>query len=98
MHVQACTPWVENLHLVSPCDVLLIEHVLVLRNAPTWVWMNKDSLLRAACDKILLTSATMGGSCAYPDQSRGLARVHNLRAISVLAHPTPFYPFSSGVV
>jgi hypothetical protein len=33
MHVQACTPFVENLHLVSPCDVLLIEHVLVFRNA-----------------------------------------------------------------
>jgi hypothetical protein len=60
--------------------------------------MNKDSLLRAAGDKILLASATMGGSCAYPDQSRGLARVHNLRAISVLVHPTPFYPFSSWVV
>jgi hypothetical protein len=42
---------------------------------------NKDSLLRAV-DESALANATRGGSCAHPDQSRGLARWRNLRAIS----------------
>ena len=46
---------------------------------------NEDSLLRAAGEK-LLASATRGGSCAHPDQSRGLAHKHKLRAISVSEH------------
>src|SRR5947207_13741081 len=47
---------------------------------------NKASLLRAAGEKRLLASATRGGSCAHPDQSRGLAHRHKLRAISVSEH------------
>src|SRR5579885_326227 len=38
-------------------------------DTPTWVGMTKDSLLRAARDKQVLASATMGGSCPHPDQS-----------------------------
>jgi hypothetical protein len=43
-------------------------------------------------------SATMGGSCTHPDQSRGLARRRNLRAISRSESPPLFYSFSSWVV
>jgi hypothetical protein len=46
---------------------------------------NEESLLRAAGEK-LLACATRGGSCAHPDQSRGLAHKHKLRAISVSEH------------
>jgi len=42
---------------------------------------NEDSLLRAA-GETTLASAPRGGSCAHPDQSRGLARRRHLRAIS----------------
>ena len=59
---------------------------------------NEDSLLRAAGEKTLLASATRGGSCAHPDQSRGLALRHKLRAISVSEHLLLFYAFSLGVV
>lgn len=48
---------------------------------------NEDSLLRAA-GETLLTSATRGGSCIHPDQSRGLAReaqyAHDLCAGTLL--------------
>ncbi len=42
---------------------------------------NEDSLLRAA-GETALASATRGGSCTHPDQSRGLVQRHNMRAIS----------------
>ena len=42
---------------------------------------NEDALLRAA-GEMSLASATRGGSCAHPDQSRGLVQRHNMRAIS----------------
>ena len=42
---------------------------------------NEDSLLRAA-DENTLASATRGGSCTHPGQSRGLVPRHNMRAIS----------------
>src|SRR2546421_285011 len=42
---------------------------------------NEDSLLRAAGEHSL-ASATRGGSCTHPDQSRGLVHRHNRRAIS----------------
>ena len=42
---------------------------------------NEDSLLRAAGEHAL-ASATRGGSCTHPDQSRGLVHRHNRRAIS----------------
>ena len=58
---------------------------------------NEDSLLRATSEG-LLASATRGGSCAHPDQSRGLALEHKLRAISVPKPLFLFYPFSLGVV
>jgi hypothetical protein len=56
------------------------------KDAPAWVGRNEDSLLREAFEKRLLVSATRGGSCAHPDQSRGLALRHNRRAISVSEH------------
>jgi hypothetical protein len=40
----------------------------------------------------------MGGSWAHPDQSRGLALQHKLRAVSVSEHPLLFYTFSLWVV
>ena len=49
--------------------------------APAWMGRNEASLLRAAGEKTL-ASSPRGGSCAHPDQSRGLARRRHLRAIS----------------
>ena len=59
---------------------------------------NEDSLLRAAGEKRLLASATMGGSCTHPDQSRDLAQRHKVRTISVSEYSVLFYSFSLGVV
>src|SRR5262249_8253925 len=56
------------------------------RDIPAWMGRNEDALLRAAGEKCLLASATRGGSCTHPDQSRGLALGHKLRAISVSEH------------
>ena len=56
---------------------------------------NEDSLLRAA-GETSLTSATRGGSCAHPDQSRGLAHRHNMRAISGVGASTPILLFFLG--
>ena len=56
---------------------------------------NEDSLLRAAGEKGL-ACATRGGSCAHPDQSRGLARRRNLRAISGTRASAPILPFFLG--
>ena len=56
---------------------------------------NEDSLLRAA-GETSLTSATRGGSCAHPDQSRGLARRRHLRAISGVGASSPLLLFFLG--
>ena len=56
---------------------------------------NEDSLLRAAGENTL-ASATRGGSCAHPDQSRGLARRLNLRAISGVGASSPILLFFLG--
>jgi hypothetical protein len=58
---------------------------------------NEDSLLRAV-EESALANATRGGSWAHPDQSRGLARWRNLRAISGVEASSLFYSFSLGVV
>ena len=56
---------------------------------------NEDSLLRAAGEHAL-ASATRGGSCAHPDQSRGLAQWHNIRAISGVGASSPILLFFIG--
>ena len=56
---------------------------------------NEDSLLRAASENAL-ARATRGGSCAHLDQSRGLARRRNLRAISGVGASSPILPFFLG--
>jgi hypothetical protein len=56
---------------------------------------NEDSLLRAAGEKTL-ARATRGGSCAHLDQSRGLARRRNLRAISGVGASSPVLRFFLG--
>src|SRR6266536_1656556 len=53
---------------------------------------NEASLLRAAGEKAL-TSATRGGSCAHPDQSRGLVPRHNMRAIFGVGASSPILHF-----
>src|SRR6266566_3952338 len=56
---------------------------------------NEDSLLRAAGENSL-ASATRGGSCAHPDQSRGLVQRHNMRAISAVGASSPILLFFLG--
>lgn len=56
---------------------------------------NEDSLLRAA-GETPAASATRGGSCTHPDQSRGLALRHNMRAISGVRASTPILLFFIG--
>jgi len=56
---------------------------------------NEDSLLRAA-GETSLASATRGGSCAHPDQSRGLVQRHNMRAISAVGASSPILLFFLG--
>jgi hypothetical protein len=56
---------------------------------------NEDSLLRAA-GETALASATRGGSCAHPDQSRGLVQRHNMRAISAVGASSPILRFFIG--
>src|SRR5438876_11858592 len=56
---------------------------------------NEDSLLRAA-GETALASATRGGSCAHPDQSRGLVQRHNMRAISAVGASSPILLFFLG--
>jgi hypothetical protein len=56
---------------------------------------NEDSLLRAV-DESALANATRGGSWAHPDQSRGLARRRNLRAISGVGASSPILRFFLG--
>ena len=66
------------------------------KEAPAWMGRNEDSLLRAAGEKRLLASATRGGSCAHPDQSRGLVPRHNMRAISGVGASSPLLLFFLG--
>jgi hypothetical protein len=56
---------------------------------------NEDSLLRAA-GAHSLASATRGGSCTHPDQSRGLVHRHNMRAISGVGASSPILLFFIG--
>jgi hypothetical protein len=56
---------------------------------------NEDSLLRAAGENAL-ASATRGGSCTHPDQSRGLVHRHNMRAISGVGASSPILLFFIG--
>src|SRR5712692_3303380 len=56
---------------------------------------NEDSLLRAAGEQAL-ASATRGGSCTHPDQSRGLVQRHNMRAISGVGASSPILLFFIG--
>ncbi len=77
MDIEACTPFVKNLHLVSPYEVFLQRLSLssgMLQHGCVWT---KIHISRAAHENFLPVSATMGGSCTHPDQSRGLALVHN---------------------
>jgi len=77
MDIEACTPFVKNLHLVSPYEVFLQRLSLssgMLQHGCVWT---KIHISRAAHENFLPVSATMGGFCTHPDQSRGLALVHN---------------------
>ena len=65
------------------------------KEAPAWMGRNEDSLLRAA-GETTLASAPRGGSCAHPDQSRGLARRRHLRAISGVGASSPLLLFFLG--
>jgi len=65
-------------------------------HAPAWMGRNKDSLLRAANEKGLLTSATRGGSCVHPDQSHDLARKALVRNDLCAGASPPILPFSLG--
>ncbi len=56
---------------------------------------NEDSLLRAAGEHAL-ASATRGGSCTHPDQSRGLVHRHKRRAISGVGASSPILLFFLG--
>jgi hypothetical protein len=56
---------------------------------------NEDSLLRATGEHPL-ASATRGGSCTHPDQSRGLVHRHNMRAISGAGASSPILHFFIG--
>jgi len=56
---------------------------------------NEDSLLRAAGEHAL-ASATRGGSCTHPDQSRGLVHRHNMRTISGVGASSPILHFFIG--
>ena len=56
---------------------------------------NEDSLLRAAGEHAL-ASATRGGSCTHPDQSRGLVHRHNMRTISGVEASSPILHFFIG--
>src|SRR6266571_3591324 len=56
---------------------------------------NEDALLRAAGEHAL-ASATRGGSCTHPDQSRGLVQRHNRRVISGVGASSPILLFFIG--
>jgi hypothetical protein len=45
-------------------------------------WAETKIHISRAAGEHALASATRGGSCTHPDQSRGLVHRHNMRAIS----------------
>src|SRR5947209_7633973 len=75
--------------------MLLCSSSFCVQDAPAWMGRNEDSLLRAA-GETALASATRGGSCAHPDQSRGLVQRHNMRAISGVGASSPILRFFIG--
>src|SRR6266567_3066028 len=75
--------------------MLLCSSSFCVQDAPAWMGRNEDSLLRAA-GETSLASATRGGSCAHPDQSRGLVQRHNMRAISAVGASSPILLFFLG--
>src|SRR6266568_1191195 len=75
--------------------MLLCSSSFCVKDAPAWMGRNEDSLLRAA-GETALASATRGGSCAHPDQSRGLVQRHNMRAISGVGASIPILLFFIG--
>ena len=67
-----------------------------VRRTFTTTTETKIHISRAAGKKHLLASATRGGSCTHPDQSRGLAHRHNVRAISGAGASSPILLFFIG--
>src|SRR5437016_4240414 len=59
-------------------------------------WAETKIHISRAAGETSLASATRGGSCAHPDQSRGLAHRHNMRAISGVGASTPILLFFLG--
>lgn len=59
-------------------------------------WAETKILFYVLLAKLLSLAATRGGSCAYPDQSRGLVPRHNMRAISGVGVSPPILLFFIG--
>jgi hypothetical protein len=59
-------------------------------------WAETKIHISRAIDESTFANATRGGSCAHPDQSRGLARRRNLRAISGVGASSPILLFFLG--
>src|SRR6266516_2646491 len=59
-------------------------------------WAETKIHISRAAGETSLASAPRGGSCAHPDQSRGLAHRHNMRAISGVGASTPILLFFLG--
>jgi hypothetical protein len=59
-------------------------------------WAETKIHISRAVDESALANATRDGSWAHPDQSRGLARRRNLRAISGVGASSPILPFFLG--
>src|SRR5207253_8497677 len=78
----------------SPSRALLYSSSLKKRLRLGWA-ETKIHISRAAGENTL-ASAPRGGSCAHPDQSRGLARRRHLRAISGVGASSPLLLFFLG--
>jgi hypothetical protein len=59
-------------------------------------WAETKIHISRAVGEHSLASATRGGSCAHPDQSRGLVHRHNMRAISDVGASSPILLFFLG--
>ena len=59
-------------------------------------WAETKLHISRASGESTFANATRGGSCAHPDQSRGLARRRNLRAISGVGASSPILLFFLG--
>src|SRR5947199_4576799 len=90
MHMQPCAVGGEDFHSNAP-----VLFFLIIKGCSGLDGRNKASLLRAAGEHAL-ASATRGGSCAHPDQSRGLVPRHNRRAISGVGASSPLLLFFLG--